>query len=364
MASTTLAGPSERPEAFAQLLLDSSAGVFRVFGIYLGLRLGYYDALREGPLTAPDLARRTGTHVRYAREWLEQQSVSGVLAVADATLGPDARVFSLPKGHAEVLTDADSLNYLAPLVQMLIGCTRPIDDVVEAYATGGGVPFSAYGADMRDGQAAMNRPMFLSLIGTAWVPTMKDIYARLQQPGARVADVGCGAAWSSIALARAYPEAQVDGFDLDEASVQLGQRNVLEMGLAERVSVELRDAADPKLRGTYDLVTAFECIHDMSKPVEALHAMRGLLNEGGAVLVVDERVGERFTPKGVGLEWMMYGWSVVHCLPVGMAEQPSAATGTVLRPDLMRTYAREAGFSRCEELPVANDLFRLYRLDP
>jgi len=134
--------------------------------------------------------------------------------------------------------------------------------------------------------------------------------------------------------------------------------------LTDRVDVRLRDAADPALAGRYDLVTAFECLHDMSDPVAALRTMRRLAGEGGTVLVVDERVGEVFTPEGNDVERFMYGFSVFHCLPVGMADQPSVGTGTVMRPPTLRRYAQEAGFRDVEILPIDNFFFRFYRLLP
>jgi cyclopropane fatty-acyl-phospholipid synthase-like methyltransferase len=201
-------------------------------------------------------------------------------------------------------------------------------------------------------------------LGKEWLPAIPDVHARLQaDPPARVADIGCGAGWSAIAMAQSYPKALVDGFDLDQASIELARANARETGLADRCRFHVRDAGDPELAGRYDLVAAFECLHDMSQPVKALEAMRRLSHEGGVVLIMDERVGDAFMAKGNDIEWMMYGWSVLHCLPVGMADQPSAATGTVMRPDTLRRYAREAGFKDVQVLPIENFFFRFYRLD-
>jgi hypothetical protein len=130
------------------------------------------------------------------------------------------------------------------------------------------------------------------------------------------------------------------------------------------VKFHLRDASDPSLAGHYDLVTAFECIHDMSDPVAALRTMLHLVGETGAVLIMDERVGESFTAKGDELEGFFYGFSVLHCLPAAMVEQPSAQTGTVMRPKTLRRYAEEAGFCDVEILPIDNYFFRFYRLQP
>jgi 2-polyprenyl-3-methyl-5-hydroxy-6-metoxy-1,4-benzoquinol methylase len=192
---------------------------------------------------------------------------------------------------------------------------------------------------------------------------MPDVHARLQaDPPARIADIGCGLGWSSIGMAQTYPNVRVDGYDLDEPSIEMARSNAEESGVNGQVTFHVRDAAEVELAGQYDLVTAFECVHDMSDPVGALRTMRQLVNESGAVIIADERVGETFTPTGNDIEWMMYGWSVLHCLPVGMADHPSVGTGTVMRTNTLRQYAREAGFRDVEVLPIDNYFFRIYRL--
>ena len=353
-----------RRDAFVERLLGSVRGAFDIFGVYLGARLGYYHALAGGDaLTPAELAARTGTHERPTREWLEQQAVGGTLEVANAADAAHARRFSLPDAYREVLTDETSLNYLAPLAVLLAGCVRPLPAVLEAFRTGGGVPYADYGPDLREGQAAINRPAFLHQLAQEWLPALPDVHARLQADlPARVADVGCGFGWSSIGIARGYPRVQVDGFDLDDASIEAAQAIAEREGLADRVSFQARDAGDPALRGRYDLVTAFECVHDMSDPVGVLRKMRGLAGETGAVLVVDERVGDEFAPDAGDVDWMMYGWSVLHCLHVGMVDPPAAGTGTVMRAGTLRRYAAEAGFSQVDILPVDNYFFRFYRL--
>jgi SAM-dependent methyltransferase len=265
-----------------------------------------------------------------------------------------------------VLARRDSLSYLIGVVRALVGAMRPVDGVIEAFRTGGGLPFSAYGEDMRQGQAEANRPAFLGQLGTEWIPAMPAVHARLRSDiPARVADIGCGLGWSSIGIAKSYPNAIVDGFDTDEASVEEARANVREAGLEDRVRIHCRDAGQADGAGStadYDLVTAFECIHDLSDPVGVLSAMRRLAGTGGTVLVMDERVCERFTPDAGPVEAMMYGWSLFHCLPAGLSENPSAGTGTVMRPDTLRRYAREAGFGDVDILPIDNDFFRFYRL--
>src|SRR4029077_5111700 len=245
---------------------------------------------------------------------------------------------------AEFLVDRDSPAYLAALGRGIASIGAVMPQVLEAFRTGGGVPYELYGSDMRDSISALNRPAFLNLLGTKWFPSVPELHERLQSE-ARVADVGCGTGWSSIAIARAYPGAKVVGIALDQASIEDAKANARAAGVSDRVHFEVRDASDPKLAGQFDLVTAFETIHDMAHPVDALRAMRSLARPGAHVVVMDEKADESFSAPGDDLQRFLYGWSAVHCLAVGMTDGDSAGTGTVMRPATLRAYAREAGFS-------------------
>jgi len=347
---------------FIDRLLRDASGVFSLFSIYVGHKLGAYDAFAgRSPLTPQEFSKATGIHERYAREWLEQQASVGIL---EPTSKDGSSRYALPAPYAEALTERDSLDYIAPLAQLIVGAVKPLDELLVAYRTGDGVPYSSYGQDLVEGQAGINRAMFLQQLGGEWLPSIADVHQRLQaDPPARIADVDCGAGYSAIGIARSYPNALIDGLDLDPPSIQIAQENAEAEGLDERVKFYVRDAADPELAGQYDLVIACECIHDMSQPVAALTAMRKLAGQGGTVLVIDERVGESLD-KPTDVEWMMYGWSVLHCLPVGMTGENAAGTGTVMRPGTLRRYAEEAGFSRVEVLPIEAFFFRFYRLYP
>ena len=292
-------------DAFIERFLQVASGTFSLFSIDIGEQLGLYRALADdGPATSTELAERTGTHERYIREWLEQQTVAGILEVENETHEADSRRFSLPPGHVEPLIDCSSLNYMVPLAQLLVGATRPLSAVLDAYRSGGGVPFDEYGADLREGQAAINYPAFWHQLPKEWLPAMPDVHARLQQPEppARVADIGCGFGWSSLGMARGYPHIRVDGFDLDGPSIERARANAKRNHLDDRIYFQVQDASDPALAGHYDLVTCFEALHDMNNPVGALQTMRRLVKENGAVLIVDERVGDTFTAKGNDVE--------------------------------------------------------------
>jgi SAM-dependent methyltransferase len=359
------ADATARRDELVERLFASTLGFFDLLAVYLGGRLGLYRALAEGPAAAGELAGKTELNERYVREWLEQQAASGILEVDDAGAAADARRYSIPPGHDEALLDETSLNFIAPAAKLAVACTRPLDALVDDFRRGDGVPYADYGADLHEGQAEFTRPMFESLLGTEWLPGIPDVHARLQaDPPARVADVACGEGRSSIAIARAYPKVHVDGIDLDEKSIEAARGHLAGSGVEDRVEFHLSDAADPQLAGRYDLVYIHEALHDMSYPVDALRGCRALLAAGGSVVVGDERVADAFTAPADDLERFYYGFSVLHCLPVGMIGDGAAGTGTVMRTDTVRRYAEEAGFGGFEVLPVENDFYRFYRLTP
>jgi SAM-dependent methyltransferase len=343
-------------EEFGERLFSAVLGAQLVQATYLGDRLGFYRALVGDALTPTVLAARTGTAERYAREWLEHQAVCGVLTVEDAA---GERRFRLPAGHAEVLTDELSPNHVLPLARMVAGVGRHVDALAGAYRTGGGVSWAEFGTDAREAQAAANRPLFLGALPRDYLPSVPEIDAVLRR-GGRIADVGCGFGWSAIGLALAHPDVTVDGFDPDAPSIEAARRNAAEAGVGDRVRFHTTDAA--LAGGGYDLVAAFECIHDMPDPVSVLAAMRAMAGAGGVVLVVDERVAEEFTAPGDEVEQLMYGWSITCCLPDGLAHPGSVGTGTVMRPDTLRGYARAAGFADLDVLPIDDGFFRFYRL--
>ena len=351
-------------DGLVERVFAAALATYDIFSIYIGDRLGLYAALNKEPSTAKGLAHQTGTDERYVREWLEQQAVTGILRTENAEAEPNERTYELIPGHDEVLLAADSANYLAAFARLTAGTLSIMPQLLDAFRSGSGVPYRDYGPDAREGQGDTNRTQFINFLGTEWLPAVPDVHERLQSdPPARVADIACGTGWSSIALAHAYPKIQVDGFDSDGASIELATANVEREGLGDRVRFRAKDAAG-ELDGSYDLVTVFEAIHDMARPVEALATMRQLLAPGGAAIVADERTGERFSAPGDDTERLFYAWSVFFCLPTGREDQPSAATGTVMRADKFREYATSAGYSGVEILPIENDFWRFYRLLP
>jgi 2-polyprenyl-3-methyl-5-hydroxy-6-metoxy-1,4-benzoquinol methylase len=330
-----------------------------VLNIYLGHRLGFFRALAErGPSTPAELAKDTGCAERYVREWLECLVVNEYLEHE-----PVLDRFTLPAEHAAVLADPASAAFAAPFTCFIPSLAQALPQVIDAFRSGGGVPYASYGADVREAIGAGNRPMFVNDYVSKWIAAMPDVAARLRA-GGHVADIGCGVGWSSISLAQGFPEIHVDAVEPDAASVAEARVNAVTAGVSDRIEFHEATAEAAILRGPYDLVTAFECLHDMAYPVAALRRMRALAGPCGVVLVADEAVADTLEDNHTFVGRLNYNFSVLHCLPQAMVYPGAAGTGTVIRPSTLRQYARAAGFTRVDVLPIDNPLWRFYRLTP
>jgi 2-polyprenyl-3-methyl-5-hydroxy-6-metoxy-1,4-benzoquinol methylase len=357
MSDTTTPEPD-----LTQRLVEATVGALELISVHLGTELGLYASLdRHGPATPAQLAARAGIAERYAQEWLEQQAVAGLLAVVD---GGDARTrsYALPEAHRGALVDPIDGDHVAPFAPMVVGIAGVLDEVIEAYRTGAGVPYERYGAAFRHGQGGINRPAFTSDLVKAWLPAVTGVTDRLAA-GGRLVDLGTGHGWSAIAVKAAWPAADVIGLDTDEASIADARRHAAEADAEVCFEVATDTAGGDLGRyGPIDVVLVLETLHDLARPVEVLAAARAALAPGGVVVVADEAVAETFTAPGDELERMMYGWSIGHCLPASMAEAPSAAIGTVIRPGDVAALADAAGFATCEIADVDGGFFHIYRL--
>ncbi len=354
----------DRTDAFAERLRGQMLSALELYTVALGERLGLYRALSDGRArTAPELAGETRLAERYLREWLEQQAVADVLEVHDPEAPPSERRYRLPREHATVLLDPTTRGYSAASVIGVASMPLELADVADAYRTGTGLSWHEieYPQDVsRDA----NRAMFEHDLAS-WIAAVPRLHTRLSDPHdpASVADVGCGAGWSSLALAAAYPGIRIHGVDANAQTIALARRHAREAGASGRVTFSAADAAHLD-GGPYDLACFFECLHDMPRPVDALRRARELLAPGGCVLVGDEKTAEVFTAPGDELERSHYAWSVLSCLPYGMSGEDPAGTGTVMRPSTLRGYAAEAGLGRFQVLPIEHRDWRFYLLEP
>ena len=347
----------EKRDQFSGRLLREVNASMSVLTLYLGDRLGLFKAIHEmGSVTPQTLAERVKGSERYLREWLECMAVNDYLEH-----DPSTGTFHLTDEQASVLLDSDARGYAIPHVLLIPSFSSVLPDLIQGFRDGRGVPFERYGPDLAEAIAAGNRASLVNDLVSKWIPAMPDIESRLRV-GGQVADVGCGKGWLSILLAQAFPRTTVEAIDLDPLSLKEASRNVERAGLGHRVVFHRGSLEEAKVSGPFDLITAVESVHDMARPVVVLRRMRELLGAEGAVLVVEEAVGENVEENRNFRGRLEYNFSVLHCLPQAMTEPGSAATGSVMSVSTFRSYAMAAGFQRVEVLPISHPTWRFYRL--
>jgi SAM-dependent methyltransferase len=351
----------QKLEAFAGRLFNATIDMTEVATLYFGEQLGLFDALKDkGPITAPKLAEHLGLSERYVSEWLTQQAIAGIIDAENGADDAATRRYSISPEHAVVLTERTSPAYLGFVGSFFEAVGRVLPALLEGFKTGKGVPYSAYGPSAVATQTAINRPGYVNSLAGEWVPQIPGLTEKLEA-GAKVAELACGTGIAALELAKAFPKITVDGYDLDESSIAIARKNAAEAGVADRVTFQVHDVRDPKLAGTYDVVAVFEAIHDMGDPVAPLATVKRLLAKDGIAFVVDEKVQDTFTAPGDEIERFMASASVIWCLPQGLADGPDAH-GTLLRAPEFTAYAKRAGWSDVDVLPIEHMTWRFYRL--
>ena len=344
-------------------IFEAAIGSLELLSVHLGRRLGLYDVIRaHDGASVEELATAAGIAPRYALEWLEQQAVAGFVTVDYLDTDSSTRRFRLSDEQRAVLVEADNPAHISPVADMIAGIGGVLDDLADAYRRGAGVPYARFGPHLRNGQGGINRPTYTSSLRGWLDATAVGQRINGTGTGVRIADVGCGQGWSTIALARAYPQAQVVGYDADPASIDDARLRAAEAGV--NVTFHALPAAAIADHEPYDVIVVLETLHDIARPIDALQACRRALRRGGTVVIADEKVAERFTAPGDETERFMYGFSVLHCLPAALAEDNSAALGTVLRATTVHQIAAAASFTRCAEIDVDAGFFRVYELTP
>jgi 2-polyprenyl-3-methyl-5-hydroxy-6-metoxy-1,4-benzoquinol methylase len=351
-------------QALALRLFRSMLATQESFTAYLGVKLGLYQALCDGgPATAGDLAARTSLAPRYVREWLEQQAAAGMVSVDDPGHGCQLRRYRLPPGYERVLTQsADPMSLVSTAMLPLGGVAAALPHLLAAFRTGDGIPADVFGDDWRQGHGGANRAVYTLQLASWLRRLLPDLHQRLSRDQARIADVGCGVGWASVALAGAYPAAHITAVDPDGAAVDEARRHAAEAAVDGRVTFHVADAAALLGDHEYDLVCLFDTLHEVALPVQALRVCRTLCGPRGTVLVLESRVGEAFTVPADEVGRFQYATSVLHCLPAGLVGDGAAGTGTVMRPAALRAWALDAGFATVASYDVDDRFHRLYRL--
>ncbi|MCW8383708.1 class I SAM-dependent methyltransferase [Streptomyces justiciae] len=338
---------------FLERVVADNAAAFAGVTTSLGVRLGLYQAMAgAGALTSDELAEKTGLVERYVREWLAAQ-VAGAYVVYE----PTANTYVLPDEHAAVLADSSLPTYVGGGFTMLKALYGAEEALANAYRNGGGVGWQDFGPELAEGVAAFFKPGYEAVLVQEWLPALDGVEAKLRS-GASVADVGCGFGHSTLLMAKAFPQARFHGFDFHAPSIETARRLAKEACLDDRVTFEVA-AANDFPGGDYDLVTFFDCLHDLGDPGAAFRRAEQALAVDGRCLVVEPNVSavpsENINPIGRSFA----STSPVLCLPVALAQNGPHALGNHPGPDTLKEIAAEAGL-RSWKLAVETFTNRVY----
>jgi 2-polyprenyl-3-methyl-5-hydroxy-6-metoxy-1,4-benzoquinol methylase len=302
-----------KTEAFLGKVLTDTSGLTTTILASIGDRLGLFKHLAQAPATSAQLAARAEINERYAREWLGAMASAGYVAY-DA----ESRRFTLPAEHMPVLAQEYGPFFFGGMHQMLVGMAGPLNQLIQAFRQGGGVPQAAYDHNMWDGLERTTAGWFENLLIPVWLPAMPAVQAKLEH-GALVADVGCGRGRAMIKLAHAFPRSRYVGYDSFEPTIAQATAAALAAGVADRVHFEHRDVSKG-LPEQYDVITTFDVIHDAIDPRGLLQAIRQSLRADGRYVCLDINCAEQLEGNAGPLGSLFYGFSVLYCMTTSLAE--------------------------------------------
>ncbi len=331
---------AEKLEQFVFRAVDEVGATLNAALVVMGDRLGLYRALAgAGGLTPAELAERTSASERYVREWLNAQAAGGYVEYdpADGT-------YTLPPEQAVALTDEESPAFLPGFFQLALGTVSDSPRITEAARDGEGVGWHEHSHDVFDGCERFFRPGYNANLVPAWLPALDGVLEKLES-GAKVADVGCGHGASTILMAREYPQSSFVGSDYHEGSIETARRRAQEAGVADRVRFETGDAASDQGEG-YDLVTMFDCLHDMGDPVGAARQVLQSLAPNGTWMIVEPMAGDRVEDNLNPVGRAFYGFSTFLCTPASLSQEVGLALGAQAGEAKIAAVVAEAGFTR------------------
>lgn len=326
-------------EFVGRAVSDLAAGYAGVM-ISLGRKLGLYKALaHNGPLSSREVARRAGCSERYVREWLNSQAAGGYVVYH-----PSSETYELTPEQAKVLADEDSPYYIPPAWDVPASMWFDEDKAIVAFRTGKGVPWGEHNERLYHGVAAFYNNAYRAQLVQNWLPALNGVVEKLKT-GAKVADVGCGHGPSTVLMAEAFPNSFFHGFDTHEESVAAARENARRAGVDDRVRFEVAGAKNYPADG-YDLVTFFDCLHDMGDPVGAARHARNALADDGSVMLVEpfahDRVENNLNPVGR----LYYAASTTLCLAHSLSEDGGTALGAQAGEGRLAMVFHQAGFKR------------------
>ncbi len=335
----------ERIGAFADAVYRDMAGAMAIGMGYLGLKAGLFEAMKAGaPVSAGALAEATGLQPRYVEEWLNGMTAAGWLEHDE-----QSGTFALPAEHAFLLASEGTDHFMGGLFLAGPSLLSQAPEVARAFREGGGVHFQDFDDDWIEALDLMNGGAYRNRLAGYWMKQLPEIDERLAA-GGRALDIGCGVGRVSLALAEAYPEARITGFDPDGNSVAQARAAAAESG-AKRVDFIEGVITDVAPNTEFDFAGMFDCLHDLPEPEATLAEIRRRMAPGGAIMVMEPRAGDRLADNAHSLGTVYYGFSLFHCMTQSLA-QGGPGLGTCMGPAKTMSLLRGAGFSEVRELPI------------
>ncbi len=308
--------------------------------VVMGDKLGLYRALAgAGGLSPSELAARTGAAERYVREWLNAQAAGGYVHY-----DPESGHYTLPPEQTVALTDSDSPAYLPGFFQIALGSVIDSPKIVERARTGDGFGWHEHVHDVHEGCERFFRPGYNANLISEWLPALEGVVDKLER-GALVADVGCGYGSSTILMAQAFPNSTFVGVDYHDGSIETARRRAQDAGGAEGVRFQVAPAAAYSGTG-YDLVTMFDCLHDMGDPVGAARHVRSTLAPDGTWMVVEPQAGDRIEENFNPIGRAYYAFSTLLCTPASLSQEVGLALGAQAGEARIRDVVEAGGFTR------------------
>jgi SAM-dependent methyltransferase len=307
--------------------------------VYLGDRLGLYSGLAEGPATPAELAERTGTAAAYVAPWLANQAAGGYVQY-DAPAGR----YSMTPEQVLAFVIEDGPAFFPGAFQLALAVLRDVPDFEDRFRSGAGFGWHEHDAGLFEGTARFFRPGYVANLVDSWLPALDGVVPALRA-GADVADWGCGHGISTILMAQAFEHSRFTGSDYHEASIVAARRKAHDAGVDGRVRFEVADAATAA-EAQFDLITLFDCLHDMGDPAAAARAARAALRPTGTLMVVEPAAGDHVEDNLNPVGRVYYGASTLVCTPASLAQPGAAALGAQAGPAVLTGLLRDAGFTR------------------
>ncbi len=330
----------QKLEQFVFRAVDEVGATLNAALVVMGDKLGLYRGLAgAGGLTPVELARRTGVSERYVREWLNAQAAGGFVEY-----DPAAGTYTLPPEHAVALTDDGSPAFLPGFFQIALGAVIDSPRIAEVARSGEGVGWHEHNHDVFEGCERFFRPGYNASLVPAWLPALDGVIEKLES-GAKVADLGCGHGSSTILMAQAFPSSTFFGSDYHEGSIETARRRAADAGVADRVRFETAAAAADHGDG-YDLVTMFDCLHDMGDPVGAARQVHRMLAPDGTWMIVEPMAGDRVEDNLNPVGRAYYGFSTFLCTPASLSQEVGLGLGAQAGEARIGDVVSGGGFTR------------------